>query len=184
MESPEGINWITAFIITNSVTIIGAIFIWIRAVKMMPKEVKGAELDNKGKEASVADQFNTIALKAAEQAVALQARLGRIEGDYNILKTAHDLLSVKVVEQDTALRDQARTIEAQTARLNQQDIKIIEQDELITSLRFDLDATTEYNSVLLAQMKEKNIIPAQSTKHRKTNGKSLEEKVTSGSAIE
>lgn len=175
MESTGEVNWLLAFIITNFVTIVGAVFVWIKAIKMMPKEVKGAEYDNKIKEGSVAEQFNIIALKAAEQAVTLQTRLGRIEGDYNILKAAHDLLAVKVVEQDMALKDQARTIEAQDIRLNQQDIKIKDQEELITSLRFDLDATTEYNGILIAQMKEKNITPVQSTKHRKTNGKPLEE---------
>lgn len=174
----ELIKWLVASIGTSFVAIVGAVFVWIRAIKMIPKEVKGAELDNKGKEASVADQFNTIALKAAEQAVTLQARLGRIEGDYNILKTAHDLLASKVVEQDLALKDQSRTIEAQTLRLNQQGIKLVEQEELITSLRFDLDTTNEYNSALIAQMKEKNLVPLEAPSRRKSNGKHVGEKTS------
>lgn len=180
----ELITWLLVVIGTNLSAVVIAVISWIRAAKMMPKDLAGADLDNKGKEASVADQFNEIALKAAEQAVVLQDRLLRIEGDYNMLKSAHDELARKVVMQDITIKEQARTIDTQTVRLNQQGSKLVEQDELITSLRFDLDATTEYNNTLIGQLKAKNITPAQSTKRRKTNGKSLDENLTSGSPTE
>lgn len=185
MESTQGlINWILVVVFTNLAAIGTAILAFVKASKMIPKEVEGAELDNKGKEASVADQFNEIALKAAEQAVVLQDRLLRIEGDYNMLKSAHDELARKVVMQDVTIKEQARTIDTQTIRLNQQGTKLTEQDELIASLRFDLDATTEYNETLIRQLKAKNITPAQSTKRRKTNGRPLDENLTSGSPTE
>ena len=63
-----------------------------------------------------------------------------------------------MVLQDRMLKEQARTIEVQEARINQQEGKINEQEELISSLRSDLDCTTEYNNALIAQMKEKNLI--------------------------
>jgi len=184
MEPNGEVNWLLAFILTNFVTIVGAVFAWVRAIKMTPKEVKGAELDNKNKEVSLAEQFNNLAIKAAEQTVFAQSRLEKIEKDYNILKEAHDSLVAKVAEQGIILKDQARTIETQNLRINQQDIKINEQEELIACLRSDLDASTEYNNMLIAQMKERNITPVQSTKHRKTNGKSLDSMLSDTPALE
>lgn len=172
----ETVRVLVAFIITNSIAIVGAIFAWVRAIKMIPKEVKGAELDNMGKEASVADKFNDIALKAAEQTVNLQAKLISIEVSYNMLKAAHDELAIRVVNQDMTMKEQARTIEAQTARLNQQGNKINEQEELIASLRSDLDATNAYASALVEQMKSANLVPLEAPVRRKTNGKHVGEK--------
>lgn len=165
----ELVTWLLLIVATNLSAVILAIMSWVKAAKMIPRDIKAADLDNQAKEGSVADQFNTIAIKAAEQATILQGRLLRIEGDYNILKSAHDELVKKVILQDIALKEQLRTVEAQTARINQQDGKISEQEELISSLRFDLNATTEYNYILIAQMKEKNLVPVESPKHRKTN---------------
>ena len=164
----ELITWILVVVVTNLATIATAILSWMRAAKMMPKEVKGADLDNMGKEASVADQFNDIANKAAEQAVNLQTKLLRLEGDYNMLKSAHDELNGKVVAQDLTIKEQARVIENNNIRLNEQEIKMCEQDEVINELKFDLGVAQQYNSELIVQMRNANLIPLEAPKRKYT----------------
>jgi uncharacterized coiled-coil protein SlyX len=162
----ELINLVTGVLISSIIAIIGAVFTWIRAAKMMPKEAKGMDLDNLGKEASVADQFNDIANKAAEQAVNLQTKLLRLENDYNMLKFAHDELNSKVVAQDLTIKEQAIVIDNNNIRLNEQEIKMCEQDEVINELKFDLGVAQQYNSELIVQMKNANLIPLEAPKRK------------------
>ena len=160
------INWVATVFVTSVITIIGSIIMWVKAVKMMPKEAKGLDLDNKGKEASVADQFNDIAIKAAEQAVNLQTKLMKLEGEYTSLKTAHEKLNEKVLSQDLIINEQARMLENNAIRLQEQENKMLEQDEIINELKFDLNVSQQYNSELIAQMKKANIIPLEAPKRK------------------
>lgn len=162
----ELITWIIVVVLTNLATIITSIFTWIRSSKMMPKELKATDLDNMGKEASVAGQFNDIATKAAEQAVNLQSKLMQIEQSYNDLKDAYDELNDRVANQEAIIQEQAKIIEHSNIRLNEQETRMSEQDEIINELKFDLNVAQQYNSELISQMRLKNLIPIEPPKRK------------------
>lgn len=175
MTEDNLITWIIVGLLTNLSALIAGIIAWIRSAKMMPKEVKGADLSNRSKEVSIADQFDALATKAAERAVQIQTRLSRIESDYDTLKSEHDKLSTKVFEQEKVIREQELTISNQTCRINMQEKKIEDQDEIIATLRYDLDLAQEYNTKLRLQLTEFNIVPLENPKPKRktkngTNG--------------
>lgn len=164
----EMITWILVVIGTNLSAVVIAILSWIRAAKMMPKELKASDLDNMGREASVADQFNDIAIKAAEQAVSLQDKLLKIEDNYNLLKCEYDELKQKVASQEKTIQEQIKIIEQNNIRLNEQEARMAEQDEIIDELKFDLNLAHQYNLELIAQMKAKNLTPIDPPKRKYT----------------
>lgn len=148
------IVWIIGALLINLSTLAISIISWVKSAKMMPKEIKGADLNNISKEISIANQYDELATKAAEKALKLQERLDKIEDDY-------DSLSEKVDAQDIIIKQQAAIIKEQSARLDAQDTKIKEQEEEIENLKCELNNSQLYNYALISQMKEKNIIPVE-----------------------
>lgn len=143
----------------------------------MPKEIKSADLDNRSKEVSIANQYDELATKAAEKTLKTQERLTKIEDDYNNL-------SIKVTAQEEIMRQQAIIIKEQSSRLDIQEKKIREQEEEITLLKCELNNAQIYNTALIQQMREQSIIPlemdtvvsedCQKTKKRKTKKEASE----------
>lgn len=148
----EVIVWILVVIGTNLSAVILAVLSWIKAAKMIPREIKGSDLDNRSKEVSIADQLDELATRAADKAIKSQERLDKLESDYDLLKD-------KVQTQDDIIKDQADIINKQSIRLDLQEKKIMEQEEEITLLKCELNNAQLYNQALISQMREKSIIP-------------------------
>lgn len=146
------ITWIIGALLINIVTLGVSIISWIKSAKMMPKEIKGAELNNISKEISIANQLDELATKAADRTLKTQSRLDKLELDY-------ENLEAKVKEQDEIIRTQNNTIKEQTGRLDMQDKKMKEQEDEIEFLKCELKNSKLYNQSLINQMREKNIIP-------------------------
>lgn len=139
------VNWLIGGLAAAIITSITGIFAIIKASRMMPKELKGADLNNRSKEISIADQYDELATRAADKAIRTQERLDKIEDDYKKMKEEHEIL----LENYEALKEKVET----------QEIKIKEQDEEIEKLRCELNNSKLYNDALIKQMKEANIIP-------------------------
>lgn len=150
------VGWIIGIVLLNISTVIASVIVWVKAIKMMPKEVKGADLNNISKEVSIASQYDELATKAAEKTLKMQERLSKLEEDY-------EKLNDKVDEQDSIIKEQAQIIKEQSLRLDAQDTKIKEQEEEIELLKCELNNAQSYNSALIQQMKDKNIIPIENT---------------------
>lgn len=148
----ELITWILIVVGTNLSAVILAIISWIRAVKMIPRELEASDLDNKIKEASIAEQMDELATKAADKAIRLQERL-------DVLEKEHELLKEEVGKQKSIAREQADTIIMQNTRLDLQEKKIEEQEGQIETLKSDLFKAQAYNMALIKQMQEENMIP-------------------------
>lgn len=160
----ETITWILISIGTNLSAVILAILSWVRAAKMIPKELKSSDLDNKSKEISIAEQYDDLATRAAQKVLDMQTKLDEIDKNYKELRTSYESLSlsyeklsIKISEQDLIIGKQTETIRLQTVRLN-------EQEEEIGILKFDLNLAQEYNTTLISEMRLKNLIPPEAPK--------------------
>jgi hypothetical protein len=141
------LEFIIALVFMNLSAIAIAIVTWRKSTKMLPKELQGVELDNRGKELNLANQYDQIAQKAADKALKVQERLDKLEGD-------HEILEKKVSEQADVIAQQATVIEAQSERMNA-------QEEEIAGLICELNNYKEYTSSLIDQMKQANIVPVE-----------------------
>lgn len=152
--------------------IIGSVISWYRSSKMIPKELEGMSLDNRQKEVSLVEKYDSIVDMAIARAVNSEERFCRLEGENKELRADVKSLGQQLDEQRELIKEQAATISLQTARLNSQGIRIQEQEELITSLRMDLTQAQEYSSQLMLQLKEKNITPKENPKRRTSRASS------------
>lgn len=141
----ELIQWFIGVLVVSLISSITGIISIIKAGKMVPREIKGADLNNKSKEVSIADQYDILATKAAEKTLKMQDRLDKLETDYDALE-------------DT-IRRQADIIEKQNVRLDAQEQKIMEQDVEIDKLKCELNNSEQYNKALIQQMREQKLIP-------------------------
>ena len=109
---------------------------------------------------------------AVARAVNSEERFCKLEGENRMLRDDMKLLGKQLDEQKELIKEQAKTIALQTARLNSQGIRIQEQEELIGSLRMDLTQAQEYSNQLMVQLKEKNITPKENPKKRNSKAPS------------
>lgn len=167
----EVITWILITIATNLSAVVLAILSWVKAAKMLPKELKGSDLDNKSKEISIAEQYDEMATRAAQKTLDLQNKLDCLEINFNEIKKSYETLSLsceklssRIGEQDEIIKKQSETINMQTMRLN-------EQEGEISSLRADLLLSQEYSQLLVNEMKLRNLTPPEPPKkQKKKNG--------------
>ena len=75
METNGTINWIIGVGITNIIAFVGAGILWYKSLRMLPKEVKGADLSNQMTEVSLAQQLQNVAKNAAAQVLDYQEQL-------------------------------------------------------------------------------------------------------------
>jgi hypothetical protein len=159
-------DWINGVLIAsllgNAISIINL----IRSTKMLPKDLKGADLDNRTKEISMVEIYDEIATRAAGKVMefqkmfySLQDRFVILENDnkllkdeQRLLKDEQKLLKLKVESQDVIISEQTKTIETQNAQIDKLNIEI---DVLVC----ELNNNKLYNSTLIEQMKKENIIP-------------------------
>ena len=151
-EAQNIIGWLLGVLAVGIISIITGIYSIIRSGKLMPKELKGVDLDNRSKEVSIADQLDELATKAAEKTLKTQEKYDRLEELYCSLE-------IRVNEQDKVILNQNSLIGEQTNRLDIQEIKIREQDEEIFILKEELEGAKLYNETLIKQMQEAGVIP-------------------------
>lgn len=150
----EILKWLIPLIITNIASIIGTIITWVKSSKMLPSELKGADLTNKSKELSIVEQYDLLTIKAVDNAVRLQERVNQYELDYAALKEAYELIKQELTEQNTIILHQSGIINQQATRIVSQGAQINDQEELIIGLRSDLSVEQEKNNFLTAKLDE------------------------------
>jgi len=136
---------IIIFVLSNISAIVVSIFTWVRSKKMMPKEIEKADLENLSTELSIVEQYEELASKATTKMVNVQERLDLIESNYQAMQSV--------------MKDQMKIIEEQTERIDEQDLKIRNQSEEIRVLRCELNNAKLYNSALIKQMQNNDVIP-------------------------
>lgn len=169
---PELMKWLSGAGFAGLGAVIASVISWYRSSKMIPKELEGMSLDNRKKEVSLVEQYDTIVDMAVARAVNSEERFCKLEGENKTLREDIKLLGKQLDEQKELIKEQAKTIALQTARLNSQGIRIQEQEELIGSLRMDLTQAQEYSNQLMLQLKEKNITPRENPKKRNSKAPS------------
>ena len=139
IENIQGlVGWIIGVGITGLISIIVGIISIIRSGKMLPKDLKGADLSNEQKEADLAKIYKGIAAETALETIEVNKRLSTLEE--------------KVYTQGVIIMEQNETIRIQGE-------KIAAQDEIISILRCKLDNSEKYNQALIEQMKKENVTP-------------------------
>lgn len=168
----ELMKWLFGAGFTGLGAIIASAISWYRSSKMIPKELESMNLENRQKEVSLVEQYDTIVDMAVARAVNSEERFCRLEGENKQLNSDIKSLGKQLDEQKELIKEQAKTIALQTARLNSQGVRIQEQEELISSLRMDLTSAQEYSNQLMLQLKEKNITPKENPKRRTSRASS------------
>ena len=138
-------GWLIGIFATSVVTgIIGVISI-IRAGKMLPKDLRNADLDNREKEIDIADKYEILAEKAAQKAIQLQDRLDKYENVQLQLKTDQNDLKNKVDNQEIIIEKQAEKLDAQEVQ--------------IKGLICEINNYKIYTTELIQQLKNANVVP-------------------------
>jgi len=145
-------GWLIGIFATSIVTgIIGVISI-IKAGKMLPRDLRGADLENKGKEIDIADKYELLADKAAQKVIKLQERLDNYETNQIKLKLGQDNLQRQIDTQAQTIQSQAATIEKQEAKIESQDIRI-------ETLTCEVSNYKIYTNELISQLRNAEIAP-------------------------
>lgn len=160
-NAKELITWVAGLAATTLVSLAIGIFNIIKSGKMMPKDIKKADLENKSKEISIAEQYDELATKAAEKVLRMQERLDKIEkesgtmqGDFETMREEYRVLKEKVEAQECIIKKQAIIIEEQSKRLDMQDTKIKEQQDEIVLLQGKLEKSEKTNQELLKEIQK------------------------------
>jgi uncharacterized coiled-coil protein SlyX len=125
----ELVKWVIAIGFAGIISTITGIILIVKAGKMLPRELRGVDLDNKGKEVSIADQFEDIATKAADKAIKAQGELDLLEQRMNSKISS---LEEKIDNQNTIIEDNRSEIAALKCEINNYKIYV---DALIKQLR-------------------------------------------------
>ena len=134
------LGWIVGFFITSGATMILSFISIYRAGKLLPKELKGAELDNRMKEADLALKMEGAADRALEKSEIMRGRLNSLEDKYCILEDKIKELNEIIVNQS---------------------IRITAQELEISTLICELGNSKIYTNALISQMKQSSIIPVE-----------------------
>ena len=140
-------SWIVIVItlVTNLSAIIIGVVSWIKAAKMMPKELKQKDLDIRSQELSMVGQYDEIASKAVKDKTNVQNRLDILERDYGSLQGV--------------IAEQAILINKQSLKVTIQGEELKKQEEKIEKLTRELNRVKTYNRALIKQMQGEGIIP-------------------------
>jgi flagellar motility protein MotE (MotC chaperone) len=136
----ELVKWVIAIGFAGIISTITGIILIIKAGKMLPRELKGADLDNKDKEVTIADKFEDIASKAADKALKAQGELDELRDDMQEMRE-----NIRSLEES---RDAQNTIIAENA-------------QEIAALKCEINNYKIYTSALIDQLKNANIIPVE-----------------------
>jgi len=132
------VGWIIGILATSVVSgIIGIISI-VRAGKMLPKDLRGADLENRSREVGIADQYEELAERAAQKTIKLQNRLDVYENGQLQLEAGQADLKRQLESQNEVIERQAETIEGLICEINNY---------------------KTYTNALIEQIKEAQLIP-------------------------
>lgn len=73
------IGWVVGLVATSGIAIIIGIINIIKSGTMIKRDVRGADLSNKSKEVSLAEQYETLTNRATQKVLDMQERLDSIE---------------------------------------------------------------------------------------------------------
>jgi hypothetical protein len=132
------IGWIIGIAGVGILSLIGSLVAIIRSGKMLPKDLRGADLKNEQDEANLAKIYKTVATEAAQETLEINKRVS--------------ILEEQVHNQSIIIMQQAETIKIQGE-------KIDAQDEIIALLECKLSNSEKYNHALIEQMQKKSITP-------------------------
>lgn len=132
------IGWLVGLISTSVITGIIGVYSIIKAGKMLPKDLKSADLDNKIKDLSLSEKYELLAEKSAEKAIGLQARLNEYEQVQLKLSIGQEELQ---------------------RQIEQQNETIGKQDKIIDTLICEIENYKIYTNALIAQIKEAQLVP-------------------------
>jgi len=152
------IGWVIGLLSTSVIAIGIGIFNIIRSGKMIPRETRGADLVNNGKEVDVARAWKGLAAETARETLEVNKRLKDLEDKTEVQEDTIKKLELRIEEQDCLIAKQA--------------IRIDEQDRTIEVLETKLTESETYNKELIAQMQKEKITPKSRTKG-KYNGTSV-----------
>jgi len=162
------IGWMVGVFLVGVISVVSGVLAVVKAGKMNKREIKGADLNNKSKEISIADQFEEIATKAAEKTLNTQKQLDDLQQDYKkVLERLEEqakLMSDQadiIDEQSNRLDEQEEIIKQQNNRIDEQDRKIDDQNETIAILECKLNNSEAYNKALIEQMKKAELTPVE-----------------------
>jgi len=158
-EIRDLIGWGIGIFATSLIALIMGIINIVKSGKMLPSELKGADLNNKSKEVSLADQYDILATKAAEKVLKMQERLDKIDedssimrGNFEAMQEDYEKLKDKVETQDCIIKKQELLIKEQGKRLDMQDNTIDGQKKEIETLTNKLNEAEKRNSELIKQL--------------------------------
>lgn len=153
-------------ILTNLIALGASAISLIKSSKLLPKEIADKDLDIKEREMSLAEKYENMMLKSAEDKKEVLGQLDILEHSYTTLKSvvAEKLLLIEEQEQRLNVQEEKITelnnkIKGQDTKIRNQNTKIRKQTEEIISLTKQLDRMERYNCALVEQMKKENIIP-------------------------
>jgi hypothetical protein len=135
------LNWlkdINGVTIISIITNIGLFIKIIRDGKMLSRDIKGADLDNQNKEASLVKIYNEIAVSASE-------KMKELQESYSNLEKRFDVLQRKVDSQDILLLE-----------YNENSVK---QNKKIEYLECQISNYEKYNSMLIQQIRKEQLAP-------------------------
>jgi hypothetical protein len=150
MDFKTIINWfndINGIVIVSIITNIGLFIKIIRDGKMLPKDLKGADLDNRTKELSLADMYDEIATKAAEKVMKMQEKYDGLEVRFDLLENDQKILKRKVEDQDILLLEYSENS--------------VKQNKKVEYLECQLSNYEKYNSALIQQIRKEQLIPVE-----------------------
>lgn len=116
-------------VLSNVTVVVAAVLLWRKSVKMMPREIKGADLNNQITEVSLASQMQDMAKKAAAQVIEYQNQL---QGQMNEIEKLRE-----EVEAVSDLRDEVARLRVDVA-----------------NYRSENEALWEWNQALVKQVRK------------------------------
>lgn len=146
------LGWIIGIFATSVVTGIVGIIAIIKSGKMLPKDLRSADLENREKEVDIADKYEILAEKAAQKAIQLQERLDSYESIQLKIKKDHSSLESKVNNQEKIMEKQSLIIEQQALKLEAQEVQI-------ASLICELNNYKIYTRELISQLTQAKLVP-------------------------
>jgi hypothetical protein len=139
------VGWIIGVFAVGILSLAASFFAVLRSGKMLPKDLKGADIKNDQDEANLAKTYKAIATEAAQETLTINQRVSALE------EQVHDQ-SIIIMQQSETIRLQGEQIAA--------------QDEIIAVLQCKLNNSEMYNKALIDQMEREHVTPVSSVNMR------------------
>jgi len=118
LDIKEIINWLVGTVIVGIVLIITNIISIIRAGKMMPKELKGADLLNKQTEIDITAKMDTMLGNSIAKALDWQKRFDELDDRFRIQEEELESQKNRIIVLECLSETQKKEINVLTAEVN------------------------------------------------------------------